>query len=177
MRTHHLLLLHCAGSPVMAFSLANAAPPSTLSRRNASTKKREASKSHTRINTYLQFLLNLTPRIRLANSMSFGIIVTRFAWICKGRQGQHLWCTAAMAQNKLLTAHRFVSSKKCTMKSSVASCRATKAGAVHLYGSGDTYIIGRRSCCLPDNCSLVVASKVQVHPHHVADLSDQTTEG
>lgn len=49
------------------------------------------------------------PRIRLASCRSFGMMVTRFAWI----------------------AHRLQSSNKCTIKSSVASCYeyARKRGA------------------------------------------------
>mmetsp|Transcript_4464 Transcript_4464/g.12869 ORF Transcript_4464/g.12869 Transcript_4464/m.12869 type:complete len:208 (-) Transcript_4464:59-682(-) len=50
------------------------------------------------------------PRILLANCRSFGMMVTRLAWM----------------------AHRLQSSIKCTMKSSVASCSAKMPVAAHL---------------------------------------------
>ena len=54
--------------------------------------------------------------MRRASCKSFGIIVTRFAWI----------------------AHRLQSSNKCTRKSSVASCNANRLSAVYRSGSGES---------------------------------------
>ena len=53
------------------------------------------------------------PRMRRASCMSFGMIVTRLAWM----------------------AHRLQSSKSPTITSSAASCSAHSASAVHRKGS------------------------------------------
>lgn len=55
-------------------------------------------------------------------------------------------------------AHKLQSSNKCTIKSSVASCRARRPSAVHLKGSGATaFVISRASLA---NGSFLMRSSV-----------------
>ena len=71
------------------------------------------------------------PRMRRASCMSLGWMVTRLAWM----------------------AHKLVSSRSCTAKSSVASCRASIPWGVHRKGSGAKLLVISRTCA---RCSALV---------------------